>query len=69
MQIPPQRNTTPWTGVKLRVNIKASDQDPPLLRTVAATGTKPSTAYRTENGKLPRRTSLSGLVQPIRALE
>lgn len=28
---------------------KASEQEPPLLRTVTATATKPSTAYRTEN--------------------
>ena len=49
METPPQRSTAPWTGMKLQVNIKASDQVPPLLRTVTATGTNPSTAYRTEN--------------------
>jgi len=51
METPPQRSTAPWTGVKLQVNIKASEQDPPLLSTVTATGTKPSTACRTENGE------------------
>lgn len=35
--------------MKMQVNIKASDQAPPLLRTVTATGTNPSIAYRTEN--------------------